>query len=28
MDPDAGQQGLLDGLESGKTVKPHVVRRV
>jgi len=28
MDPDAGQHGLLDGLESGKTVKPHVVRRV
>jgi hypothetical protein len=28
MDPQAGEPGLLDGLEDGKTVMPQVVRRV
>jgi hypothetical protein len=27
MDPEAGQPGLLEGLEHGKTVSPHLVRR-
>ena len=27
MDPDAGPPGLLDGLESGLTVYPYLVRR-
>ena len=27
MDPEAGPPGLLDGLEAGLTVYPHVVRR-
>ena len=28
MDPEAGQPGMLDGLEHGRTVTPHLVRRM
>jgi hypothetical protein len=27
MDPEAGEPGILNGLEEGRSVRPHLVRR-